>query len=93
MTLQAVLDDIRKRPGSGDVIQVIDPTTEEPITEFTDCGPEAVDEAAARAKASFESGVWSQLPGRERAKIIWRISSTSMPRSSPSSIRSTRACR
>jgi acyl-CoA reductase-like NAD-dependent aldehyde dehydrogenase len=73
MTLQAVLDDIRKRPGSGDVIQVIDPTTEEPITEFTDCGPEAVDEAAARAKASFESGVWSQLPGRERAKIIWRI--------------------
>jgi acyl-CoA reductase-like NAD-dependent aldehyde dehydrogenase len=73
MTLQAVLDDIRKRPGSGDVIQVIDPTTEEPITEFTDCGPEAVDEAAARAKASFEAGVWSQLPGRERAKIIWRI--------------------
>ena len=73
MTLQAVLDDIRKRPGSGDVIRVIDPTTEEPITEFTDCGPEAVDEAAARAKASFEAGVWSQLPGRERAKIIWRI--------------------
>jgi acyl-CoA reductase-like NAD-dependent aldehyde dehydrogenase len=73
MTLQAVLDDIRKRPGSGDVIQVIDPTTEEPITEFTDCGPEAVDEAAARAKASFEAGVWSQLPGRERAKIMWRI--------------------
>jgi acyl-CoA reductase-like NAD-dependent aldehyde dehydrogenase len=73
MTLQAVLDDIRKRPGSGDVIQVIDPTTEEPITEFTDCGPQAVDEAAARAKASFESGVWSQLPGRERAKIMWRI--------------------
>lgn len=73
MTLQAVLDDIRKRPGSGDVIQVIDPTTEEPITEFTDCGAEAVDEAAARAKASFEAGAWSQLPGRERAKIIWRI--------------------
>ncbi len=73
MTLQAVLDDIRKRPGSGDVIQVIDPTTEEPITEFTDCGPEAVDEAAARAKASFEAGVWSQLPGRERAKVMWRI--------------------
>jgi aldehyde dehydrogenase (NAD+) len=73
MTLQAVLDDIRKRPGSGDVIQVIDPTTEEPITEFTDCGPEAVDEAAGRAKASFEAGVWSQLPGRERAKVMWRI--------------------
>ena len=43
MTLQAVLDDIRKRPGSGEVIAVIDPATEEQITEFTDCGEEAVD--------------------------------------------------
>ncbi len=73
MTLQTVLDDLRKRPGAGDVIQVIDPATEEPITEFTDCGTEAVNDAVARAKASFESGGWSQLPGRERAKIMWRI--------------------
>lgn len=73
MTLQTVLEDLRKRPGSGDVIAVIDPTTEEPITEFTDCGAEAVNEAAARAKASFESGVWSDLPGRERAKVLWKI--------------------
>ena len=73
MALQEILDDIRKRPGSGDVISVIDPATEEIITEFTDCGDDAVDEAVAAAKASFESGVWSQLPGRERAKVIWRI--------------------
>src|SRR6202012_4157408 len=73
MTLQTVLDDIRKRPGSGEVIAVTDPATEEQITEFTDCGEDAVDEAVAAAKASFESGVWSQLPGRERAKIMWRI--------------------
>ncbi len=73
MTLQTVLDEIHKRPGSGDVIPIIDPATEETITEFTDCGQEAVDEAAARAKASFEAGVWSQLPGRERAKVMWRI--------------------
>src|ERR1700684_3300387 len=73
VTLQTVLEDIRKRPGTGDVIQVIDPATEEPITEFIDCGEEAVNEAVARAKASFEAGVWSQLPGRERAKILWRI--------------------
>jgi acyl-CoA reductase-like NAD-dependent aldehyde dehydrogenase len=73
MTLQTVLDDIRKRPGTGEVITVINPATEEHITEFTDCGEEAVDEAVARAKASFEAGVWSQLPGRERAKILWRI--------------------
>jgi acyl-CoA reductase-like NAD-dependent aldehyde dehydrogenase len=73
MTLQAVLDDISKRPGTGDVIPVINPATEETITEFTDCGEEAVDEAVARAKSSFEAGVWSQLPGRERAKIMWKI--------------------
>ena len=73
MTLQTVLDDIRKRPGSGDGIPIINPATEETITEFSDCGEEAVNEAVARAKASFESGVWSQQPGRERAKILWRI--------------------
>src|SRR3984893_4778537 len=73
MALQELLDDIRKRPGSGDVISVVDPATEETITEFTDCGADAVDEAVAAAKTSFESGVWSQLPGRERAKVIWRI--------------------
>ena len=54
-------------------LPVIDPATEETITEFTDCGEEAVNEAVARAKASFESGVWSQLPGRERAKVLWKI--------------------
>jgi acyl-CoA reductase-like NAD-dependent aldehyde dehydrogenase len=73
MALQELLDDLRKRPGSGDVISVIDPATEEIITEFSDCGADAVDEAVAAAKASFEAGVWSQLPGRERAKIMWRI--------------------
>jgi len=30
--------------------------TEEQITEFTDCGEEAVNEAVARAKAAFEAG-------------------------------------
>jgi acyl-CoA reductase-like NAD-dependent aldehyde dehydrogenase len=73
MTLQAVLDDIRTRPGTGEIIRIIDPVTEEQITEFTDCGEEAVNGAVARAKATYESGVWAGLPGRERAKIMWRI--------------------
>ena len=73
MTLQTVLDDIQKRPGTGEVIPIIDPVTEEQLTEFTDCGPEAVDEAVALAKASYEAGVWAGLPGRERAKVMWRI--------------------
>ena len=73
MSLQAVLDEIRERPGTGDVIPVVDPATEEQVTEFNDCGPEAVDDAVARAKASFESGVWRDQPPSERAKILWRV--------------------
>jgi acyl-CoA reductase-like NAD-dependent aldehyde dehydrogenase len=73
MTVQSVLEEIRKRPGSGEVIPVIDPATEEQVTEFTDGGAEAVNEAVARARASFESGVWRNLPGRERAKVLWRV--------------------
>ena len=73
MTLQTVLDDIQKRPGTGEVIPIIDPVTEEQLTEFTDCGQEAVDDAVARAKASYQAGVWAGLPGRERAKVLWRI--------------------
>jgi phenylacetaldehyde dehydrogenase len=73
MTVQAVLDEVRERPGTGDVIRIFDPSTEEQISEFTDCGPEAVDAAVARAKASAESGVWSAKPDYERAKILWRV--------------------
>ena len=71
--VQAVLDEIRDQPGTGDVIPVFDPSTEEQIAEFTDCGPDAVNAAVARAKASAESGVWSQKPDYERAKILWRV--------------------
>lgn len=73
MSVSAVVDELSARPGTGDVISVINPATEEQIAEFRDCGAQAVDEAVARAKATFESGVWSDLPGRDRAKIMWKI--------------------
>ncbi|HEY2200200.1 MAG TPA: aldehyde dehydrogenase family protein, partial [Mycobacterium sp.] len=72
-TVQAVLDEIRDQAGTGDVIPVFDPATEEQIAQFTDCGPDAVNAAVARAKASAESGIWSQKPDYERAKILWRV--------------------
>jgi phenylacetaldehyde dehydrogenase len=72
-TVQAVLDEIRERPGTGDVIGVFDPSTEEQIAEFTDGGPDAVDAAVARAKASAAAGVWSGPPDYERAKVLWRV--------------------
>lgn len=71
MTLQAVLDELRERPGAGESIPVIDPATEEQISEFADGGAEAVNEAVARAKTSFESAVWQGKPGSERTKVMW----------------------
>jgi phenylacetaldehyde dehydrogenase len=73
MTVQSVLDEVRERPGTGDVIPIFDPSTEEQIGQFTDCGTEAVNEAVANAKASAESGIWSGKPDYERAKILWRV--------------------
>ncbi|WP_409427713.1 aldehyde dehydrogenase family protein [Mycobacterium sp. SMC-11] len=73
MTLQSVIDDLAKRPGTGEVIPVIDPATEEQITEFRDAGPQAVNEAVARAKATYQSGAWTDLPARQRAKVLWRL--------------------
>ena len=73
MTPKSVLEDIRRRPGTGELIPVINPATEEQISEFRDCGADAVSDAVARAKSSFDAGVWSGRPGRERAKILWRI--------------------
>lgn len=73
MSVQNVLDEIRNRPGTGDVIPVIDPATEEQLTEFTDGGTDAVDAAVARAKAASQSGIWKNLAGSEKAKILWRV--------------------
>ncbi|MDD7812316.1 aldehyde dehydrogenase family protein [Mycobacterium sp. CSUR Q5927] len=73
MALQSVIDDLAKRPGTGEVIPVIDPATEEQITEFRDAGPEAVDEAVAAAKTAYESGVWTDIPARQRARTLWRL--------------------
>ncbi|WIM87154.1 aldehyde dehydrogenase family protein [Candidatus Mycobacterium wuenschmannii] len=72
-TVQAVLDEVREQPGSGDVIPVFNPSAEEQISEFTDCGVDAVDAAVARAKASAESRIWSGKPDYERARILWRV--------------------
>lgn len=73
MALQTVLEELRNRPGTGETIPVIDPATEEQITEFRDCGSDAVDEAVAAAKTAYQSGVWTDIPARRRAKVLWRL--------------------
>jgi phenylacetaldehyde dehydrogenase len=73
MMVQEVLDELRERPGTGDVIPIIDPATEDQIGEFTDGGGEAVNDAVARAKASAASGVWKNMADYNRAKVLWRV--------------------
>jgi aldehyde dehydrogenase (NAD+) len=73
MTVQATIEELRERPGKGETIPIIDPVSEQQIAEFTDGGAAAIDVAVIRARETFESGVWHQMPHSERAKVLWRV--------------------
>ena len=74
-------------------IPVFNPSTEEQIAEVVDSDQAAVDAAVARARETFESGVWRKPPAAHRANVLFRAapSSRNAPRSSPSSKRATTA--
>jgi phenylacetaldehyde dehydrogenase len=73
MTVQATIEDLQARPGEGEPIAIVDPVTEQQIAEFTDGGAAAINDAVARARDSFESGIWHQKPRAEKAKVLWRV--------------------
>ncbi|MBO0856138.1 MAG: aldehyde dehydrogenase family protein, partial [Nocardia sp.] len=73
MSVQQVLDEIRERPGGGEAIPIVDPVTEEQLTEFADEGADAVDAAVKRARAAHDAEAWTGLSGSQRAKILWRM--------------------
>jgi aldehyde dehydrogenase (NAD+) len=60
------------RPGTGETIVTVDPSTGEPLAEVAEAGPADVDAAVAAAREAYES-VWRDLPGRERAKYLFRV--------------------
>lgn len=74
MVLTEIFDDLRRRPGAGGTFQIINPSTEQALTEFTDGGAAAVDAAVANARASFRSGVWRDKSASDKARILWRAS-------------------
>src|SRR6187549_3650635 len=59
-------------PKSGQWFTTIDPATEEPIAEIARANVEDVNNAVAVARRAFKRD-WSTLPGRERAKYLFRI--------------------
>jgi aldehyde dehydrogenase (NAD+) len=60
-------------PGVGDgVFKTISPATEEVLAEVTEASPADVDRAVSAARRAYEQ-TWSVMPGRERAKYLFRI--------------------
>ena len=58
-------------PKSGRHFTTISPSTEEPLAEVAEAGPEDVALAVEAARAA--SGPWQRLAGAERAKFVYRI--------------------
>jgi aldehyde dehydrogenase (NAD+) len=59
-------------PRSGERYTTIDPSTEEPLAEIAQAGPEDVALAVKEARKAFEDG-WSDISPSERAKYLFRI--------------------
>src|SRR5688572_2999033 len=59
-------------PKAGKYFDSINPANEQKLAEIALAGREDVDVAYAAAAQAFETS-WSQMPGRERAKYLYRI--------------------
>ncbi|GAA3708045.1 aldehyde dehydrogenase family protein [Nonomuraea antimicrobica] len=57
--------------GSGPSFKTVNPATEETLAEIATASSDDVDRAVQAARKAF--GVWSALPGAERAKYLFRI--------------------
>ena len=59
-------------PKGGKYFDSINPANQQKLAEIALAGPADVDAAYAAAKRAYD-GVWGKLPGRERAKYLYRI--------------------
>ena len=60
------------RDGSGEAVKTINPADEQPLAEVAQAGPSDVDDAVAAARRAYQ-GPWGSMPGRDRAKYLFRI--------------------
>ncbi|HEU5159519.1 MAG TPA: aldehyde dehydrogenase family protein [Streptosporangiaceae bacterium] len=58
--------------GQGESFKSINPASEETLAEIACAAPQDVDRAVRAARQAYES-VWGGLPGRDRAKYLYRI--------------------
>ncbi|MEV4537375.1 aldehyde dehydrogenase family protein [Asanoa sp. NPDC049518] len=59
-------------PADGASFKTINPASEEVLSEVAEAGPADVDRAVAAAREAYDK-VWSRMPGRDRAKYLYRI--------------------
>jgi aldehyde dehydrogenase (NAD+) len=59
-------------PATGESFTTLNPASEEPLARVAQAGPADVDRAVASAREAFGAS-WGRLPGRERAKYLYRI--------------------
>ncbi len=55
------------------MIDIIDPATGSVISSATAAVSADVDKAVAAARKAFETGVWANMPGLERGKLISKL--------------------
>ncbi len=65
------IDGTFRTPTSKRYLTTVNPATEEPLAEVAEAGERDVDRAVRAARRAFET--WGRLPGKERAKYLYRI--------------------
>ena len=60
------------RDGRGETVATIDPSTGTALADVAEAGLADVDAAVGAARHAYDS-VWGRMPGRERAKYLFRI--------------------
>src|SRR6478672_3241759 len=61
-----------EKPGSKKYFASINPATEEKLSEVADANAADVDRAVKAARNAYDKS-WKKMPGKERAKYIYRI--------------------
>jgi len=69
----ALLIDNEWVAGSGGTLDVVNPATEEKISEIAVADAADVDRAVAAARTAFDSGDWGRTSGGEREKLLHRL--------------------
>ena len=59
--------------GSGETYDIINPSTEAVLTKISAGTAQEVDAAVKAARAQFDGGEWSKMPGSQRARLLNKL--------------------